>query len=103
MWFLSAADDAERLQGISLDSANLDEAGVLIDGTWLLTMLISRLRGTVNLKNGRVRARQRRLSVITANYDFAPPWLWERMDRMFENPQYFLSMIVKSVDNLSIE
>lgn len=103
MWFMSAADDAERISGVSLDAANLDEAGVLVDGTWLLTILISRLRGTVNMKGNRLRARQRRLSAITMNYDFAPPWLWARMDQMFDNPEYFLSMIVKSEDNLTPE
>ncbi|MBE7473133.1 MAG: hypothetical protein HS114_28720 [Anaerolineales bacterium] len=103
LWFMSAADDAERIQGVSLDAANVDECGVLIDGSWLLTMLISRLRGTVSMKNGRERPRQRRLSCITANYEVAPPWLWERMDRMFEQPEYFLSMVIKSEDNLSKE
>ncbi len=103
MLFMSAADDAERIQGSELDAANLDEAGVIVDGTWLMTMLVSRLRGTAVLPKQGFRPRHKKLSVITANYDFAPAWLWERMDRMFEYPEHFLSMIVKSEDNLSAE
>lgn len=103
LMFMSAADDAERVQGVELDAANLDEAGVIVDGTWLLTMMVTRLRGTVPLPWGGFRKRTKQLSVITANYDFAPPWLWDRMDKMFRNPKNFLSMIVKSQDNLSEE
>lgn len=103
MWFMSAADDAERIQGINLDAANLDECGVLVDGTWLLTMLVTRLRGTAPLPSGGFRPRLKRLSTITANYDFAPPWYWSRMDMMFEYPEHFLSMIVQSSTNLSDE
>jgi hypothetical protein len=101
--FMSCADDAERLQGTELDAINGDEFGVIVDGTWLMTMLVSRLRGNVPLPQGGFRPRLKHLSIITANYDFAPPWLWERMDRMFRQPDKFLSMIVKSQANLSEE
>lgn len=98
--FMSAADSAERIQGWEGDSMNLDEGGVLMDGTWLMIMMVTRMRGNVPLPFGGFRKRQRRMSVITANYEFAPPWLWERMDKMYRNPKRFLSMQVKSSDNL---
>jgi hypothetical protein len=101
--FMSAADSAERIQGWEGDAMNLDEAGVLMDGQWLLTMMVTRLRGTIPIPQGGFRDRLKRMSVITANYDFAPPWLWERMDRMEKDPVNFLSMQVKSSDNLTEE
>lgn len=101
--FMSAADDAERIQGWEGDAMNLDEAGVILEGQWLMTMMVTRMRGSVPTPQGAYRNRLRRLSVVTANYDFAPPWLWERMDRMFKDPTNFLSMQIKSSDNLSKE
>ncbi len=101
--FMSAADSAERIQGWEGDAMNLDEAGVLLDGMWLMIMMITRLRGNVPTPQGIFRNRLRRLSCITANYEFAPAWLWERMDRGLVEPDHFLSMQVKSSDNLSDE
>ena len=101
--FMSAADNAERIQGWEGDAMNLDEAGVLMDGDWLLIMMVTRMRGTVPTPQGKFRKRLRRMSVVTANYDFAPPWLWARMDKMYTMPEHFLSMQVKSSDNLSAE
>ncbi len=101
--FMSAADSAERIQGWEGDAMNLDEAGVLLDGDWLMTMMVTRMRGSVPTPQGFYRPRVKRMSVITANYDFAPPWLWLRMDRMLKDPENFLSMQVKSSDNLSEE
>jgi hypothetical protein len=101
--FMSAADSAERIQGWEGDAMNLDEAGVLLDGQWLMTMMVTRMRGNVPVPQGGFRNRLKRQSVITANYDFAPPWLWERMDRMIRDQKNFLSMQVKSSDNLSTE
>jgi len=101
--FMSAADSAERIQGWEGDWMSLDEGGVILDATWLMTMMVTRTRGNVPLPQGGFRERLRRMSVITANYDFAPPWLWERMDRMTSDKKNFLSMQVKSSDNLSDE
>ena len=101
--FMSAADSAERIQGWEGDAMNLDEAGVLIDAEWLLIMMVTRLRGTVPVPQGGHRNRLKRMSIVTANYDFAPPWLWERMDRMHLDPKNFLSMTPKSSDNLTPE
>lgn len=103
MHFMSAADSAERIQGWEGDAMNLDEAGILLDGMWLLIMMVTRMRGNVPMPKGGFRDRVKRLSVITANYDFAPPWLWDRMDRALKDPKNFLSMQVKSSDNLSDE
>lgn len=99
--FMSAADSAERIQGWEGDAMNLDEAGVLLDAQWLMTMMVTRMRGNVPTPQGAYRERLKRMSVITANYDFAPPWLWERMDRMLKDPDNFLSMQVPSSANLS--
>ncbi len=101
--FMSAADSAERIQGWEGDAMNLDEAGVLEDGNWLMTMMVTRMRGSVPVPGGGFRNRLKRMSVITANYDFAPAWLWERMDRMKRDPKNFLSMQVASSQNLSEE
>lgn len=96
-------NSAERIQGWEGDAMNGDEFGVILDGQWLLTMMVTRMRGNVPLPQGGFRNRLRRLSLITANYEFAPPWFWERMDRMHRDPKNFLSMQVKSSDNLSEE
>jgi len=75
-------NSAERIQGWEGDAMNLDEAGVLMDGDWLLIMMVTRMRGNVPIPQGGFRPRLKKMSVITANYDFAPPWLWARMDKM---------------------
>ncbi len=102
--FMSAADSAERIQGWEGDAMNLDEAGILHDALWLMIMMVTRTRGNVPIAGTRqFRDRLKRMTVITANYEFAPAWLWERMDMMFKKPSHFLSMQVKSSDNLSQE
>jgi hypothetical protein len=101
--FMSASDSAERIQGWEGDSMNGDEFGVLLDATWLLVMMVTRMRGNVPLPWGGFRKRVRRLSIITANYNIAPDWLWSRMDRMFSRPNRFLSMQVKSSEVLDEE
>jgi hypothetical protein len=103
MSFMSADQSAERIQGWEGDAMNLDEAGVLVDAMWLMIMMVTRLRGNVPIPSGGFRDRLKRMSVITANYDFAPPWLWERMDRGLTDPDNFLSMQVKSSANLSVD
>ena len=100
---MSAANSAERIQGWEGDVMNGDEFGVILDGIWLLIMMVTRMRGNVPLPFGGFRRRIRRMSIITANYAVAPDWLWNRMDRMQKKPNKFLSMQVKSSDNLDPE
>ncbi len=98
MHFMSAADDATRIQGWEGDAMNLDEAGLITEGDALIGMMATRLRGSVSVPGGGVRRRMGRLSIITASYVTAPPWLWQRMDMMNKDPEHFLSMTVKSAE-----
>lgn len=96
LYFMSAADDARRIQGIEVDTVNIDEAGQILNPFQLMGMVSSRMRGNVPIGRGRVRPRLKRLSMTTASYLEAPPWLWARMDAGLTDPKNFLSMSVKS-------
>jgi len=96
--FFSAHDDASKIQGWEGDCMNLDESGLIPNGNQLIGMMVTRLRGTVPMPGGGVRGRLRRISMITASYSEAPPWLWNRMDMMAEDPKNFLSMTVTSAN-----
>ncbi len=96
LYFMSAADDSTRILGWEGDAMNLDEAGLILEGDQIIANMASRMRGNV-----KGRERLNRLSVITASYLTSPAWLWARMGMMHEDPVHFLSMIVKSEDNLS--
>jgi len=94
--FLSASDDAKRIQGVEVDTANIDEAGQILNPFQLMGMVASRMRGNVQIGGGYKRQRLKRLSMVTASYLEAPPWLWARMDAFRDDPEHFLSMSVKS-------
>jgi hypothetical protein len=97
LYFMSAADDARRIQGIEVDAINIDEAGQILNPFQLMGMIASRMRGTVPLGvGGKRRERVKRLSMVTASYLEAPAWLWERMDLYFADPENFLSLSVPS-------
>ena len=93
---LSAHSDAKAIQGIEADWINIDEAGQILDPYQLMGMVATRLRGNVSLgKLKKTRPRLNKLSMVTASYLEAPPWLWERMDMGTRDPG-FLSMTISS-------
>ena len=97
LYFMSAADDARRIQGIEVDAINIDEAGQILNPFQLMGMVASRMRGTVPLGvEGKRRERVKRLSMVTASYLEAPEWLWDRMDRHHTDPENFLSLSIPS-------
>lgn len=99
LYFMSADNDAKRIQGIEIDAANIDEAGQILNPYQLMGMVSTRMRGNVPVAQGIFRNRQKRLSMTTASYLESPPWLWDRMDKAITDPENFISFQVKSSES----
>jgi hypothetical protein len=91
--FMTAQDDIVKLRSWEGDQMHLDEGGYVSTLKTTLGVMRSRLRG----KTATGRARLGRLSMTTTATD--NPDLWDRFDRMAENPEVYLSFTVRSEDN----
>lgn len=91
--FMTAQDDISRLRGWEGDWMHGDEFGFVPTLAQTLAIMRTRLRG----KTPGGRPRLGRLSLTTTATD--NPDLWDRFDRMWENPEEYLSFTVRTADN----
>lgn len=93
--FMSVADDAESIFGWEGDWLNIDEGFLLDDLEGTLTVLGSRVRGSIQ-----GRERLGRISITTNSHD--NDYGWYMVDLASQDPENYLLMTLDSADNKNV-